>query len=564
MKGKTTLILLLLAVVALGAFLSWDRDRPGSEERRAQAAKLLPDFDPDTVVALDLVTDGGKAEEEGRAVRLRRTDAAWLLAEPRRIAGRRADGSAVDELLAALAGLTPERELIDAAGDQAALAELGLAEPRASLRLEREAAPPLVLEVGGDVPASETMVVRVATGEDGAGEIGAGDARAAKVYVVGRTLLDDLRRAEWRERKLFPYTRGEVVAVTLDGPEGSVELARRDGGPGVDGFEVRQPYRDIGDDDQIASLFTALSELTAEEFVDDVAVDDVAASALAGLGLDPPLGTLTLRLAEDGFQPAAPEGAEPAASLPGLPPGPPPASTADMAVDVGLPESSTLADAAVTTAQSVRIEVGTPGDDGRVHLRLGEQVVVSHTLLPEVLAWAPADWASRRLTEHRAFEITGMVVEDAEGSLDFTQKDGEWSLDGEPMTYLPLSDLLNAVTEARAEELRRGGSGSGGLPGAVVRSFTLRVRNGVEGVETVRIHAATVPAPSPVEGMDDDRVVATVDGRDAHFLLGATTATEIDDLTRQLRATIRDAASADSATPSDPAAVPGPPATSQP
>ena len=529
MRGKT-LAVLALAVLLLAAVLWLDRERPGSDERSQRAELLLPALDPDAVEAVTLEPP---ATAERPAVRLERMDGGWRVAAPKGWAGRRADASAVEEMLAELADLRRERRL-----DDVVEAEVGLDRPRARARLERRGAAPLLLEVGGEVPASRNLVMRVSEGAAvDAGDIDTGNAEAGNaedfeergVYLVDREILAALVRPEWRDRRLFHHERGDVVGVTLEGPQGRVELARRGGGPGVDGFDVVAPVRDVADDDRVGSLLATLVELTADRFV-----DAAAASGDAGdMGLDPPLGTVTVELTP---------GAVPLPDAPG--------ETAEGTAGEAAEGDArnTLAEGVAAAARSLRITVGRPRPDGTVHLRLeGETglsgglagggpgpprplLVATHTLLAEELSIPPRKWASHRLTEHRAFDVTGLVVVDGAQRLDFDRIGDDWSMEGEPVSYLPLSEVLNAVTEAEAVELR---PADPGVAEPVTRSFTLRVKNGVERVETIRFHGTAG---------EDGRVRVTVDGRPPVFVLDGRQAERVDALLDELRQEVRESA----------------------
>lgn len=239
------LFLLALAVLLLGAFLWLDRDAPGSEEREERSRHVLPGFDPEAVLALEI------EPADGEAVRLERQEAGppeprprgpaageedpaadaapgehpprpraaleveagdagvdgpgggrpagagtaidqmapgeaagsvWYLTRPPRLAGTRADVFRVDSLLSALGRLVHEREMEDVAGDDAALAEVGLVEPRLRLHLDRIGVPDVDLLFGADVPASRQLILAVHPADG-----------PPRVHVVDRAILQDLQ-----------------------------------------------------------------------------------------------------------------------------------------------------------------------------------------------------------------------------------------------------------------------------------------------------------------------------------------------------------------------------------
>lgn len=523
MRGRT-LAILALAVLLLAVVVWLDRERPGSDERRQQAELLLPGLEPDRVQAVVLEPP---PEAERPPVHLERVDGGWQIAAPRAWAGRPADASGVEEMLASLAALRRQRDLEDVVEE-----EVGLDRPRVRVLLDRRDGAALLLEVGGEVPASESSVLRVSeiAAEDGDG--GGGTTRVRGVYLVGREMLTELVRREWRDRELFHHSPGDVLGITLDGPEGRVELARRSGGPGGDGFDVVSPVRDVADDERVVSLLTTLEQLTADRFVDgDAPADEAAVDGAAEMGLDPPLGTVTVEL-----QPRQPVPSPDGTSEPVEGSAP---DSAEGSVE-GLAEGAvrtTVAEGVVAAARSLRITVGKPRPNGTVYLRLeGEKglsggapapgrplVVATDTLLAEELSAPPGDWISHRLTGHRAFDVTGMVVVDKAQRWVFDRVDEEWALDGELVGHLPLSEVLKVITGARAAELLLAGAGA---PEPVTRSVTLQVENGVERIQTIRFHGTAA---------QDGRVRVTVDGRPPVFVLDERQAERIDALFQALR-----------------------------
>jgi hypothetical protein len=178
MRGRTLLILLAV-VLALGAFIwFYERDLPGSEEREAQARRLIPGLEVGDVTAFEVESGGERvriervgpppaaaeddateddAEEAAAGAGEAPAGGEWRIAAPERHAGARADRVAVDGLLSSLAAL--ERGGALEGFDRRAL---GFDEPRARVTIERREGGPIALAVGADVPASSDMVVNCA------------------------------------------------------------------------------------------------------------------------------------------------------------------------------------------------------------------------------------------------------------------------------------------------------------------------------------------------------------------------------------------------------------------
>ncbi|HUO86110.1 MAG TPA: DUF4340 domain-containing protein [Thermoanaerobaculia bacterium] len=396
MRSRSLLVLLAL-VLGLGAFIwFYERQLPGSEEREAQARRLVPGLDPGTVTAIDLE----RGEEK---VRLERSPAAgdgvdadadegtdepmeeavegpasaeWRLAAPERLAGAPADRVAVEGLLSALAAVEKSRSL--ASIDRRAL---GLEPPRVRVRLELADGEPIVLAVGEDLPASSDMVVLVeATGE---------------AHVVDRTILQDLTRAagDWRSRQIFTVGRDQVTRITLaGGDDDEVALERAAGG-----FRMVRPIADLADPTAVEQLLGSLTGLTAERFVDDP-------DALpAELGLEPPRGRATVELAG------------------GRPP--------------------------------LVVEIGAPRAEGAGHtFRVGGQLFVAENALPEAVEREAGAWQSPALTSLELYRIDEVGVE-GEAPLHLARSGTDWRRDGEAISYTPVSDFLFSLVEARAEEV---------------------------------------------------------------------------------------------------------------
>jgi hypothetical protein len=467
MRPRTVVVLLLVAV-AVGALLwFFERELPSSEEREERAKLLLPGFEAAEVEAVVLESgDGrvrlvrsgsvpslapaGETDDDGLAAPAGTDE--WRFAEPASLAGVRADAAAVGELLAALGRLVREREIEDV--DEAAV---GLDAPRARALLELRDDGPVEIAVGGEVPTTGSMVVRVG-GDRAPGGGG--------VFLVDRSIYGDLTRAEWRSRDLFPFDRPEVRALVVIGPAGRVELERRDDGPGMERFDVVAPYSDRADPEAVDELLTALADLGVDTFQ-----DDLDATALASLALEPPYGTIEVYV-----EPAAAAGADPVpAAVDPLEPGEP-----------------------------FRVLVGAPVDGGLVHLRVGGQVATARTLLREPVERPPEGWSSRHLTELHAFDLVGLVAEAAGAErLALARVEEEWQRGGEIIEYTAVSELLAALTDARAERVTAAGS-AGGEPELTLH---LRAEGGDDREATLLFHAAGADGRVPVSSRPRGRVL---------------------------------------------------------
>ncbi|MDX1382770.1 MAG: DUF4340 domain-containing protein [Thermoanaerobaculia bacterium] len=223
-----TLGVLLVLVALLAAFVwLYERSLPSSDESEELGRRVLR-LDPDAVRELTVTTAAGTAV-------LARSDSeneGWRLVEP---FDHPADGNAVADLLEALSELEHSRAL-----DEWEPAAVGLDAPRGRVELV-DAAGPTTLEVGAEVPASDTMIVALA-----------GSSRA---LVVPRLLWTRLDRGpgDWRSREVIPGGGPDVRSVRIEAGGSAVRLERT-----AAGFEVVEPYRDLADtalvDDLVADL----------------------------------------------------------------------------------------------------------------------------------------------------------------------------------------------------------------------------------------------------------------------------------------------------------------------
>ena len=456
MRGRSLAVMAAL-VLALGAFIwLYERDLPTTAERETHGKRVFGDLEADDVREVTL-------EQGGRTVRLVReapapgangeqgedaddddlldgeppaATAEWRLAAP--IAAR-ADRFAVDGLISTLLGVEKGRTLegIDRA-------RYGLAPPAARVTLVTEDGP-RVLEVGREVPGSDQRIVALAGGAEG--------------WAVSAGFWSDLVKpaADWRSRELFPGQRAEIERVTLrsvgqSGSAGqsggqSVLLARRG-----EEYWVEAPFADRADQDRVEELLGALTALRAEGF-----------PAAPPPGLDPPQATIEVvrkgraepfRVAL-GAVPAAPAAATPT---------PTPAATAESEPAASEAEEP-LEEPAAAPAVLRPARVG------------GQIVTVAAEPLAEAAARPPAEWRSRAWTSFAVYEVDRVEVTDGAGRLTLVRDEGDWKRTGGSgerearIFYGPVSDLLSAIVDARAERVLAPGDpgAAGGRPVLTVK-----------------------------------------------------------------------------------------------
>ena len=460
-----TLLVLLAVVLALGAFIwLYERELPGSEEREELAKRAVPGL-ADAEVTAVVVEQG-----EWR-VRIERVEPAGGEGSEAEDADEDAeDGDPFGDPPAEWRIAAPERwagARADAAAVDGLVSALGALEKLRTLEDPDPVAlgldPPrarVTLEVAGAEPYVVTLGAEVPASR---GVVLARPDRGA-VHVVDGSIATDLLRdpGDWRDRQVFPVGRTEIRRVTLRSGDDAVVLAEADGG-----FRVVEPFADRADRDAVEQLLADLVRLRADRFVDDPPAGEE-------LGLDPPRGVVEI-------------------------------------VAEGRPEP-------------VRLEVGAEAaDGGGSYLRLAGQTFTAVTEATAALARPAAEWRSRQLTALEAFRVDRVAVSGPGGETVLERTGTDWTRDGERIPYTPVSDLVYALAEARAERIEPGRPS-----GAPTLTFTLAVAGGTdaaEATETIELRPAR-----------DGLVPATVSGRSVSLLLPTAAVDEVRAALDEVRA----------------------------
>jgi len=482
-----TLLVLFLVVAGLAAFVwFYERDLPGSDERAKLEKKLL-DLKKDDVAAVAIERPG--AAGAGRDIRLERvapakkaegkkasgdeaapaeTAADWRMTRPIAAA---ADGLAVNGLLESLVGLDKQRTL-----EHPDRKALGLARPQVTVRLKTAdgaKAKEKVLAFGARVPTGGEVMVAIEGDPD--------------AYAVADTVLTTLERdpGEWRDKQVFHGDREAIDRVALEGPGGGVLLARRG-----DAFWIESPPadRDRADRDLVDSLLADLTGLRAERFVDDAGKPGQAPDPR---GLTPPAGAVEAVLKGDPKPFRVELGGTAAPAVPASPPAP-----------------------------------GAPPPGPTIYARIGGQggqaFETAQTGLTAAAGRRAADWRSKSLSGLQVYQVESARVTDAAGTLDLSRSGTDWKRGKDTISYTPVSDLLFAVTGAKADRLVSADEAK--KLGALERPvLTIALKGqGTAGAETLTFYPAT-----------NAGVPARVSGRDAVLLLPAS---KLDDARKQVAA----------------------------
>ena len=266
MKTKTTL-LLLAAVVALGAYIKFYESKgPNTAEARQQAQSMV-NIDRDNLNGIVIQNGDDKIE-------LARKDQKWRIEAPFK---DQADNVAIESFLNDL-GSWPKYDTISAkeiAKEKGRLDEFGLSKAKLRLKLLGKDMPPEIV-FGDDAAFEGRMYVRFEGSDD--------------VFLAGQSVRKDISKKpeEFRDRKLTDLTTAQVTRVVLKTPAGEMELSKKG-----DHWEIVKPLHARGDDQKIGDLLAQITTAQIQQFVAEDRGD------LHPFGLAEPRGSITLFSADE-------------------------------------------------------------------------------------------------------------------------------------------------------------------------------------------------------------------------------------------------------------------------
>jgi hypothetical protein len=461
-----TLLILLVIVLGLGAFIwFYERELPSSEERAELEKRVFADLEKEDVTAVTLW--GAKG-----TVRLERVEAPEPAAKEETEDGEEGEETGDGMADAEWRIVQPLQARADSFAVDRLLESLVTLEKtrtiedadRKAVGLDRPRATARlateegekVLEIGAGVPTGGSLIAGLAGRDD--------------AYVVSDSILLELDKepGEWRDRTIFRGDRDEVSRITLAGANGRTVLTSR-----PDGFWIESPIQDRADRNLVDGLLADLTGLTAERFVDDP-------RPLVELGLAPP--RQVVEVAREGQAP--------------------------LRIELGAPAS--------TGEASPESEMG----GALTYARAAGAVFETRTRLAESANRPPADWRALGLSGLAVHDVESATVKEGNATIELTRAGTDWRRGDTTISYLPVSDLLFALTDARAERL---------LPPAEAKALkladpalTVTLKAKESGEETLTLYPATPQG-----------VPARAGGRDVVLLLSA-------DALQQLRQKVKD------------------------
>ena len=278
--------------------------------------------------------------------------------------------------------------------------------------------------------------------------------------VAADSFVADLARpaGEWRSREVVTATRERIERVAISGPSGGAPTVLVQSGSTL---RLESPVADRADRDLADRLLTDLAALRMETF------------------LDPPLPAEAARA---------------------------------LAVPAGILDLTIAGEAA-----PLRIEIGGETASGKRVWRADNQVFESASTLAAVVARPADDWRSQDWTRFENWRIEKARVEEAAGAFELTRSGGEWLRDGQKIPFPAASDLLAALTAAKADRLV---AGSAPAAATVPPRLTVTLSD-ADGNEEI----LTLPAGGDTAASE---VAARTGGRDLTLLLPRALVNELE------------------------------------
>ena len=261
MKGKTTLVLLVITAAVFAYMYFVERKVPDTQEAMRQAGKVV-NFDREKI-------DGIAIQNGDDKIEMRRHDNKWRLETPIK---DQADNSAVENLLLDLESWQKDATISakEIEADKNKLGEFGLNKTKLRLKLIGPGAPPEIL-VGKDAALEGKMYVRFENSK--------------ATFLASQSVRKDIEKKpeDFRDKKLTDLIMAQVVRVVLKTPAGEMELQKKG-----DHWDIMKPLRARGDDQKIADLIAQVTTARIQQFVADDRGD------LHPYGLAEPRGAIIL------------------------------------------------------------------------------------------------------------------------------------------------------------------------------------------------------------------------------------------------------------------------------
>ncbi|NOZ21032.1 MAG: DUF4340 domain-containing protein [Planctomycetes bacterium] len=270
MNFKTTLVLLVLVVVAGVAALILHIKVPPTEKAKELEKKVFQDYDSADATKLEVKTKDKTLAFEKKVDK-------WHMSGPLKV---RADKSNVMGVLDACESMEKVRTVEAKKGEALDPAKYGLKNPQVTVTFwtkPKDAKEEIkrTLLVGDKTPGGKNVYVR-AEGKE-------------PIYVVSKTILDktDKEVNDFRDKTVIEIDTADVEKIELKmGDAKPIECTKKE----KEGWCLTQPINDFGDKNGIEKIINKLRDLKVEK--DDFITEDD--SDLKKYGLDKPQATVAV------------------------------------------------------------------------------------------------------------------------------------------------------------------------------------------------------------------------------------------------------------------------------
>ena len=259
MRWKTTLVL-LLATVGIGAYVSLVELRQPTKEERTQEAQRLLTIKEEEVTGLAVTTKDAEA-------RMRRAADGWTL-EPD---GWRADPTVVHDILDRLPYLSAERTLEPTKDHPLDTAAFGLEPPEA--KLDVQSPQPVTLRFGHTTPVGHRRYIQI----EGRPEI----------FVVSTTLYEIIARPAdvFRDPFFAPVQEAGLESIATRSHSTAFKIGKQG-----QSWRLVEPLEDEADAPAVQELVRSLSQLPVQQYIGNLP----EGQDLKSLGLEDAETQLTL------------------------------------------------------------------------------------------------------------------------------------------------------------------------------------------------------------------------------------------------------------------------------
>ncbi len=287
-------------------------------------------------------------------------------------------------------------------------------------------------------------------------------------FVVSNGVFADLTKApgDWRSKDLFTATREDISRVALEGAGQKVLFAKRG-----EEYWLESPLTDRADRDAVGRLLGDLTGLRAANFL------DTPDKSLAEMGLAPPQGAVEAVLA---------------------------GKSEPFRVELGM----TLA-----------------ADPNRRYGRAGGLLFDTDSKLFDSLTKAAESWRSPAWSGLEVYRVDQASFADAAGQLDVARDGPDWRRGKDLVSFTPVSDLLYALSSARADRLLSQSEAARLGAALSAPAFTATLTASDKSVETLTLYPP----------LADGAVPGMASGRDTVLLLPKSAADDVRSKLETLR-----------------------------